>query len=49
MGRRFGGMPYMQGATPGREEELQILAEESSFLETRLDEIKKRLEALNRK
>lgn len=45
MGRRFGYAP----APITKEEELQILTEESSFLESRLNEIKKRLEELSKK
>ena len=50
MGRRFGCMPFIQAPAPiSREAELQRLTEESSFHEIRMNEIKKRLEALNKK
>ena len=50
MGRRFGCMPFTQAPAPiSREEELQLLTEESSFHEIRMNEIKKRLEELNKK
>lgn len=50
MGRRFGYAPAAYApALITKEEELRILTEESSFLESQLNEIKKRLEELAKK